>query len=62
MRFGRAADVEVQPSTNGHPHVRLRTPDDITAARPTAWRRLTQPLPLIGFVLVLVALGGYWSV
>src|SRR6266568_2242350 len=53
MRFGRAADVEVQPSTNGHPQVRLRSPDEITAARPPAWRRLTQPLPLIGFVLVL---------
>jgi Flp pilus assembly protein CpaB len=62
MRFGRAADVEVQPSTNGHPQVRLRSPDEITAARPPTRRRLTQPLPLIGVVLVLVALGGYWSV
>src|SRR5438034_7866544 len=62
MRFGRAADVEVQPSTNGHPRVRLRSPEEIPAARPQVWRRLTQPLPLIGVVLVLVALAGYWSV
>lgn len=62
MRFQRASDVEVQPSKNGQPRVRLRSPEEIAAARPPAWRRLTQPLPLIGFVLVLAALGGYWSV
>ena len=62
MRSERAADVEIQPSKNGHARVRLRSPEEIPAARPQAWRRLTQPLPLIGLVLVLVALAGYWSV
>jgi Flp pilus assembly protein CpaB len=62
MRFERAADVEVQPSENGRPQLRLRSPEEVTAARPSAWRRLTQPLPLIGVVLVLAALAGYWSV
>ena len=62
MRSQEAADVEIQPSKNGHPRVRLRSPEEITAARPSAWRRVTQPLPVIGFVLVLIALAGYWSV
>src|SRR5437762_8194521 len=62
MRSERAADVEIQPSKNGHARVRLRSPEEIPAARPQVWRRLTQPLPLIGAVLVLVALVGYWSV
>jgi len=61
-RLGRAADVEVEPSENGRPQVRLRSPEEVTVARPSAWRRLTQPLPLIGVALVLAALAGYWSV
>jgi pilus assembly protein CpaB len=56
------ADVAVPPSTNGRPQVRLRAPDDVAPARPSVRRRLIQPLPLVGVLLVLVALGGYWSV
>lgn len=58
----READVALQPSTNGRPQVRLRTPDDIAPVRPSVRRRLIQPLPLVGVLLVLVALGGYWSI
>ena len=58
----RAAEVELEPSENGHPRVRLRSPEELGAARPATWRRLAQPLPLAGVVLVLAALVGYWSV
>jgi Flp pilus assembly protein CpaB len=61
-RFERTAEVEPKPSENGRPQVRLRSPDEVGAARPAAWRRLAQPLPLAGVVLVLAALVGYWSV
>ena len=52
----RAAEVELEPSENGHPRVRLRSPEELGAARPATWRRLAQPLPLAGVVLVLAAL------
>src|SRR5262245_8161940 len=62
VRSDRAVDVEVKPSENGRPHIRLRSPEEVAPAKPPVWRRLTQPLPLVGSVLVLVALAGYWSV
>ena len=58
----RGADADVQPSANGRPHVRLRSPEKAEAARPSIPRRLARPLPLIGVALVLAALAGYWSV
>ena len=58
----RGADADVQPSANGRPHVRLRSPEKAEPARPTITRRLARPLPLIGVALVLAALAGYWSV
>ncbi len=58
----RGADAGVRPSTNGRPHVRLRSPEEAESARPSIPRRLAQPLPLVGVVLVLAALAGYWSV
>ena len=50
------------PSENGKPQVRLRSPEQVASARPSVRRRLVRPLPLIGVLLVLVALAGYWSV
>lgn len=58
----RQADTSLEPSTNGRPQVRLRSPDEVSPARPSVRRRLAQPLPLVGVLLVLLALGGYWSV
>ena len=58
----RGADSDVQPSTNGRPHVRLRSPEKAEPARPTITRRLARPLPLVGVALVLAAMAGYWSV
>lgn len=60
MRFRRAAQVDTQPSENGRVQVRLRDLEE-PAARPSL-RRLARPLPLIGVLLVVVALAGYWSV
>ena len=60
MRFRRAAQVDTKPSENGHVQVRLRDVDE-PAPRPSL-RRLTRPLPLIGVLLVVVALAGYWSI
>jgi len=65
MRFQRPTNVEVRPSENGQngrPQVRLRNPDEVTSARPSVRRRLGRPLPLIGVLLVVAALAGYWSV
>ena len=62
MRFERPTDVEIQPSGNGRPRVRLRSPDEGAMPQPAIRRRLVQPLPLIGVFLVVVALAGYWSV
>jgi len=42
--------------------IRPRATEAATAARIRPARRLLQPLPLVGVVLVLVALVGYWSV
>lgn len=56
------ADTGLEPRTNGRPQVRLRGPDEVSPARPSLRRRLAQPLPLVGVLLVLLALGGYWSV
>jgi len=61
MRFRRSADVD-EPSENGKPQLRLRSPEDVAPARPSVRRRLARPLPLIGVLLVVVALTGYWSV
>ena len=62
MRSPRTHDVDLQPSENGHVRVRLRTPDEATPAGPSVRGRLARPLPLIGVLLVVVALAGYWSV
>jgi Flp pilus assembly protein CpaB len=62
MRFGRPADVHVQPSENGKPQLRLRTPERVAPARPSVRHRLVRPIPLLGVLLVVVALTGYWSV
>ena len=58
----RGTDADVEPSANGRPHVRLRSPEKAEAARPSIPRRLARPLPLVGVALVLAALAGYWSV
>ena len=55
------------PAGNGAPPAggaaRLRPRDPDAAAAPISGaRRLLQPLPLLGLLLVLVALVGYWSV
>ena len=54
------------PAGNGAPPAgaaaRLRPRDPDAAAAPPRARRLLQPLPLLGLLLVLVALVGYWSV
>jgi pilus assembly protein CpaB len=61
MRVRRTAHVDVEPGENGRVQVRLRDPDQPATGRPSA-RRLMRPLPLVGALLVLVALLGYWSV
>jgi Flp pilus assembly protein CpaB len=62
MRSQQPSDVDVQPSENGHVRVRLRSPDGARPTGPPVGRRLARPLPLIGVLLVIVALAGYWSV
>jgi Flp pilus assembly protein CpaB len=62
IRFRRSADVDAEPSQNGKAQLRLRGPEDVAPARPSVRRRLARPLPLIGVLLVVVALTGYWSV
>lgn len=62
MRIGRTADIDARSGANGHPELRLRSPEDVEPVRPSISRRLARPLPLAGVVLVLVALAGYWSV
>src|SRR5206468_4489913 len=62
MRLPRASDVDLQPSENGHVRVRLRSPEESRPAGPSVRGRLVRPLPLIGVLLVVVALAGYWSV
>src|SRR6266508_3062083 len=62
MRSPRASDVGLQPSENGHVRVRLRNPEEAKPAGPSVRRRLARPLPVIGVLLVVVALAGYWSV
>ena len=60
MRFRRPPTADPHASENGRVQVRLRDPEE-PAPRPSL-RRLGRPLPLIGVVLVVVALAGYWSV
>ena len=62
MRSQRASDVDLQPSENGHVRVRLRSPEEARPAGPSVRGRLVRPLPLIGVLLVVLALVGYWSV
>lgn|GEM_PF-2302591 len=62
MRVQRTADVDVQPSENGRPRLRVRSPEKVAMPRPSVRRRLVQPLPFIGAFLVVTALAGYWSV
>ena len=62
MRLRRTVDDDVQPSGNGRVQVRLRSPEQLASARPSLRARLGRPLPLIGALLVLAALVGYWSV
>src|SRR5438067_13556715 len=64
----QGAGTTAPPERNGAgpaEAVRIREREAETAAasrlRPRA-RRLLQPLPLVGVLLVLVALVGYWSV
>jgi Flp pilus assembly protein CpaB len=61
MRLRRTAHVDVEPAENGRVQVRLRDPDQPAPGGPSA-RRFIRPLPLVGALLVLVALVGYWSV
>src|SRR5207247_2941400 len=65
---GPAAATTVRPEPNGAgppEAVRIRERDGAAVeagkVRPRA-RRLLQPLPLVGMLLVLIALVGYWSV
>ena len=62
MRFRQSAAVDAEPSENGRAQLRLRSPEDVARARPSVRRRLARPLPLIGALLIIVALTGYWSV
>ncbi len=62
MRSQRPSDVDVEPSENGRVRVRLRSPNEASPAGPSVRGRLARPLPLIGVLLVVVALAGYWSV
>lgn len=62
MRVRRSADADVDHSENGKAQLRLRSPEDVAPARPSVRRRLARPLPLIGVLLIIVALTGYWSV
>jgi Flp pilus assembly protein CpaB len=62
MRVRRSADADVDHSENGRAQLRLRSPEDVAPARPSVRRRLARPLPLIGVLLIIVALTGYWSV
>jgi Flp pilus assembly protein CpaB len=61
MRLRRPAHVDDKPAENGRVQVRLRDPDQPAAGRASV-RRLARPLPLVGALLVLAALVGYWSV
>src|SRR5918992_1139372 len=61
MRLRRPARVDDKPAENGRVRVRLRDPDQPAAGRASV-RRLARPLPLVGALLVLAALVGYWSV
>jgi Flp pilus assembly protein CpaB len=62
IRLQRPRDLDLESSENGKPQIRLRSPEEVVAARPSVRRRLSRPLPLIGVLLVVVALVGYWSV
>ena len=62
MRSQRPSDVDLQPSENGHVRVRLRSPDEARPRGASVRGRLVRPLPLIGVLLVVLALVGYWSV
>jgi len=61
MRSKPASDLELKPSENGRPALRPRDPE-AAAARVAIRQRLGRPLPLLGALLVAVALAGYWSV
>jgi pilus assembly protein CpaB len=61
-RLRRPADARVPPGENGRPQLRLRTPEQVSPAPRSVRRRLLRPLPLLGALLVVVALAGYWSV
>jgi Flp pilus assembly protein CpaB len=62
------AGATIAPERNGAGDpaaVRIRDREDTASAAPTVssrGRRLLQPLPLVGALLVLIALVGYWSV
>jgi Flp pilus assembly protein CpaB len=62
MRSQRPSDVDLQPSENGHVRVRLRGTEEARPAGASIRGRLVRPLPLIGVLLVVLALVGYWSV
>src|SRR5262249_6561464 len=63
-----SAATTIEPQRNGAgpaAAVRIREREATPAAGPgvpTRARRLLQPLPLVGALLVLIALIGYWSV
>ena len=62
MRSKPRTGLELKPSENGQPKLRLRDPETTNPPRIPLAHRLGRPLPLIGALLVLVALAGYWSV
>jgi Flp pilus assembly protein CpaB len=62
MRSQRPSDVDAPQSENGNVRLRLRSPEKVGPAGPSVRGRLARPLPLIGVLLVAVALAGYWSV
>jgi len=67
LRLGRKAPetliAELPLSSNGGgTRLRLREPPAAPAAAPPSRRRLVQPLPVAGVLLVLVALVGYLAV
>jgi Flp pilus assembly protein CpaB len=56
-------ELTIQAATDGEaPKLRLRESPRPTPPTTPATKRLAQPLPALGVVLVVVALIGYWSV
>lgn len=56
------ATFELPPRETGAPGIRPRTLEPPRQAKPTPARSLLRPLPLLGVLLVLIALAGYLGV